>query len=244
MEVTKIIAPKTDPDVLRELAKNRIEEIRKKPAYQTALDVKTKRDRVFDYTYSNACWYNPLYATIAMFLSIFFLFNNTSIIVKVIGGIVISYAITAMIAGFYYFWQLHVYDSVLNTYKDSIKSQLHEYMISDIFDDDQHNFINCGCIIDIDNLKKFIEDEDVSYIITHPIATKERYIDELERKSVLLCKIRDGQIIDQMEIYSFRYDHCFEKESWIISNGAIDLSAIDDHFWAGETPYYEKGEKV
>lgn len=239
MNITKIIMPKTDPDVLRELAKNRIEEIRKEPTYQEVLDIKNKHDKIFYYTYGDLCWYNPVYATLSIFIGIG-LITIPNIIGKIFASIFISYSITAMIAAFYSFWQLHIYDKVIKTYKDTIKDRLHEYMISDIFDNDQHNFINCGCIIDIDNLKKFIKDEDVSYIITHPIATKERYIDKLERDAVLLCKIKNGQIIDQMEIYSFRYDHCFERESWIISNGAIDLSAIDDHFWAGETPYYEK----
>lgn len=237
MEITKIIMPKTDPDVLRELAKKRIEEIRKEPVYQEVLDIKNKHDKIFNYTYCDLCWYNPLFATLSIFIGMC-LIATSNIIGKIFASIFISYAITAMIAAFYSFWQLHTYDKVIKTYKDTIKDRLHEYMISDIFDDDKHNFINCGCIIDIDNLKKFTEDEDVSYIITHPVATKERYIDELERKAVLLCKIKNGQIIDQMEIYSFRYD--FERNSWIISNGAIDLSAIDDHFWAGETPYYEK----
>ncbi len=237
MKITKIIMPKTDPDVLRELAKNRIEEIRKEPTYQEVLDIKNKRDKIYDYTYDDLCWYNPIYATVSIFIGMFLL-AIPSIIGKIFAIIFIGYAIMSMITLFYRFWKLHIYDKVIETYNDTISDRLHEYMISDIFDDDEYNFINCGCIIDIDNLKKFINDENVSYIITHPVATKERYIDELERKAVLLCKIKDGQIIDQMEIYSFRYD--FDRESWIISNGAIDLSAIDEHFWAGETPYYEK----
>lgn len=241
MNITKIIMPKTDPDILRELAKKRIEEIRKEPEYQEVLDIKNKYDKIFDYTYSDLCWYHPVYLILSLLIGIF-LMTLPNIIGKIFASIFISYAITAMIVAFYSFWQIHAYAKVINTYKNTIKDRLNEYMISDIFDDSKYNFINCSCIIDIDNLKKFTEDkdEDVSYIITHPVAIKERYIDEIEQEAVLLCKIKDGRIIDKMEIRSFRYDHLFERKSWIISNGIIDLSAIDDHFWAGTTPYYEK----
>lgn len=241
MNITKIIMPKTDPDVLRELASKRIQEIRKTSEYQEVSKYHDNIQKITDRIYGSwgtAITYSlfPIVLISLYFLEMDTLFGN------IIATIILSFILIWVGILIYSLYKIHVYEKLIEKYKDSIDNQLHEYMIADIFEDDiKYNFINCGSIIDIDKLKKFTaDDENASYLITHPVTVHKNDLEWFQQSDTLLCKIVNGQIVDQLQLYSFSYS--IDEGKWSIKDNELDLSYIDERFWAGHTPYYEKGE--
>lgn len=236
MEITKIIMPKTDPDVLRELANKRLEEIHSTQEYKDILEVKTEHDKTED-LYANVSTY-PILVFIAYIIlgltAIIFIGNKVTHVIFSFSILLFMVAIIIITA--YLFYKMSRLKEKIDTYTESIEDLLEEYMISDVFDDSKYNFINCGYIIDIDHLKEFIKDENASYIITNPIAAHEWHIQDYCKNDIILCKVNNGLVTDKLELDGL---YGIDIKNIITENNELNLSYIDKNFWAGTTPYWE-----
>lgn len=238
MEITKIIMPKTDPDVLRELASKRIQEIRKTPAYQEASNYRDNIQKI------NDCLYGSCGTTITYLLfplciiSIYFLAMET-LISNIAATVLVAFVIFWVIFLFYGLYKQHVYEKLIENYEETIDDQLQEYMISDVFEDSKYNFVNCGYIIDIDHLKEFIKDENASYIITHPIVAHDWQIQNYCKNDIILCKVNNGIVTDKLELDDL---YGLNIKDIITENNELNLSYIDKNFWVDTTPYWEQSD--
>lgn len=235
MEITKIIMPKTDPDVLRELANKRLEEIRSTQEYKDILEIKTKHNKI-EALYVNISY--PILAFIAYIiigLSALISVEN-EFIYTLFSFSIALFMVALIITAACLFYKMSKLKEKIDTYTDSIEDLLDEYMISDVFEDSKYNFVNCGYIIDIDHLKEFIKDENASYIITHPIAAHDWHIQDYCKNDIILCKVNNGIVTDKLEL-----DGLYENDikDIITENNELNLTYMDKNFWVDTTPYWE-----
>ena len=231
MEVTKIIAPKTDPEVVRQRAQEYIDNLVKSDEYNQMSEYNKKLTYIVD-TWDTR--FNLLWIGVFMiFVSIFFCCSST-LIYKIFGGIVIAAVMIFYIYDIYIFIKREKYEKLLDDYNWSLHKKNPEYMVSDVFDEDR--FWNYGDLLYIEHIRKWAEMTDVSYIIKYD---PEDYRD----KDLYIYQCKDGQIIDKIHLFSWHVDNEV-IDNLLKTPGTIDLSFMDDEFWAGNTPYYEKGENI
>lgn len=239
MEITKIIMPKTDSDVLRKLANKRLEEIRSTQEYKNILEIKTEHDKI-ENLYINISTY-PILVFIAYIIiglsAIIFVRNK--LIYALFSFSIVLFMTILIITAAYLFYKMSRLKAKIDTYTDSIEDLLDEYMISDVFDDSKYNFVNCGYIIDIDHLKEFIKDKNASYIITHPIAAHDWHIQDYCKDDIILCKVNNGIVTDKLGLDDL---YGLDIKDIITENNELNFSYIDKNFWVNTSPYWEQSD--
>ena len=229
MEATRIILPKTNPDIAFEYTNSFVKELSKTKEYKIAQKYREKKYKIEDIALKvEIALTVPM--IISLFLSFFVNKSNEFIIKSLQITIIVIYILIIM---FFYYTE-KMFDKKMEDYFRLVKNEAYDHRLDADWllkkNRTKYNCINSWYLKDIDKIIKWSKEKDVSFVLN------EKYKDEPYDHKVSICMCRDGKIIDQMEWNTYELDT--ENIKILLSTpGAMNFTFLDISFWGNRRKF-------
>ena len=240
MTRSKVILPKTNPDTLYELTADWLKSLAAAPGYAEAAENNEKLQR-FKSIESHFYDIDGGFFVLLIFITLIFLAAN-----PILGCVFVTVFLFVPFGFMAWVWiQEARYEEKVTEYTDNIRDDRRRFMLSadHVFDTGTPSpewYSNGYYLRKIEQFREWSKLEGVEFSIDRGPTEDEK--DDNGRpeysRSIRIYVSQNGNFIDKTTLDDFMY-RTELGDSLTSTPGAIDLSYLDELFWAGYTPYYE-----